>query len=123
MILSKISPEHAAAVISLLPDEFSLEVIQRMLAMEAVQKEILDKIEQTLRREFISNLSQTRRADAHEIMADIFNNFDRQTESLFLGKLEDLDKNSAERIKNLMFTFEDLTNLSSSNIQTLLRRS
>ncbi len=121
VILSKIKSEHAARVLTLLPDDFSLEVIQRMLAMEAVQKEILEKIESTLRREFISNLSSTNRTDAHETMADIFNNFDRQTEALFMGKLEDMDRETAERIKNLMFTFNDLGNLDASSIQTLLR--
>ena len=121
VILSKISSEHAARVLGLLPDEFSMEVIQRMLAMEAVQKEILEKIEQTLRKEFISNLSSTNQTDAHETMADIFNNFDRQTEALFMGRLEEVDRDAAERIKNLMFTFDDLGNLNSSSIQALLR--
>lgn len=121
VILSKIHPDHAARVLALLPDDFSMEVIQRMLAMEAVQKEILEKIESTLRKEFISNLSSTNRSDAHETMANIFNNFDRQTESLFMGKLEDIDRDAAERIKNLMFTFDDLANLNSSSIQALLR--
>ena len=121
VILSKIKPDHTAKVLSLLPHDFSLEVIQRMLAMESVQKEILEKIESTLRREFISNLSMTNRSDAHETMASIFNNFDRQTEALFMGKLEDLDRDAAERIKNLMFTFDDLGNLDGSSIQALLR--
>lgn len=121
VILSKISSEHAARVLGLLPDDFSMEVIQRMLAMEAVQKEILEKIEQTLRKEFISNLSSTNQTDAHETMAGIFNNFDRQTEALFMGKLEEVDRDAAERIKNLMFTFDDLGNLNSSSIQALLR--
>ncbi len=121
VILSKINPDHAAKVLSLLPDDFSLEVIQRMLAMEAVQKEILEKIESTLRKEFISNLSSTNQTFAHETMASIFNNFDRQTEALFMGKLEEIDRDSAEKIKNLMFTFDDLSNLDSGSIQTLLR--
>ena len=121
VILSKISSDHAARVLSLLPDEFSLEVIHRMLAMESVQKEILEKIEQTLRREFISNLTRTNQTDAHETMANIFNNFDRQTEALFMGKLEDADRETAEKIKSLMFTFDDLGDIDSSGIQTVLR--
>ena len=121
VILSKINADHAAKVLSLLQDDFSLEVIQRMLAMEAVQKEILEKIESTLRKEFISNLSSTNQTFAHETMASIFNNFDRQTEALFMGKLEEIDRDSAEKIKNLMFTFDDLSNLDSGSIQTLLR--
>src|SRR4249920_3154654 len=121
VVLSKIKPEHAARVLGSLPEEFALEVVQRMLRMESVQKDILDKVEQTLRVEFMSNLARTAKRDAHEMMADIFNNFDRQTENRFLTSLEERSRDAAERIKALMFTFEDLGKLDPGSIQTLLR--
>ena len=121
VVLSKIKSEHAARVLAALPEEFALEVVQRMLRMESVQKDILDKVEQTLRVEFMSNLARTAKRDAHEMMAEIFNNFDRQTESRFLTSLEERNRDSAERIKALMFTFEDLGKLDPGSIQTLLR--
>ena len=92
-----------------------------MLKMEAVQKEVLERVEQTLRTEFMSSLSQTRRRDAHEVMAEIFNNFDRQTETRFMTSLEEANREAAERIKTLMFTFDDLVRLDSGSAQTLLR--
>jgi len=121
VVLSKIKPEHAARVLASLPEEFALEVVQRMLRMESVQKDILDKVEQTLRVEFMSNLARTAKRDAHEQMAEIFNNFDRQTESRFITALEERSRDAAERIKALMFTFEDLAKLDPGSIQTLLR--
>jgi len=121
VVLSKIKPEHAARVLGSLPEEFALEVVQRMLRMESVQKDILDKVEQTLRVEFMSNLARTAKRDAHEQMAEIFNNFDRQTESRFITALEERSRDAAERIKALMFTFEDLGKLDPGSIQTLLR--
>jgi flagellar motor switch protein FliG len=121
VVLSKIKPEHAARVLGSLPEEFALEVVQRMLRMESVQKDILDKVEQTLRVEFMSNLARTAKRDAHEQMAEIFNNFDRQTESRFITALEERSRDAAEKIKALMFTFEDLGKLDPGSIQTLLR--
>jgi len=121
VVLSKIKPEHAARVLGALPEEFALEVVQRMLRMESVQKDILDKVEKTLRVEFMSNLARTAKRDSHEHMAEIFNNFDRQTESRFITSLEERSRDSAERIKALMFTFEDLGKLDPGSIQTLLR--
>ena len=44
VVLSKIKPDHAARVLALLPENFSMDVIMRMLRMEAVQKEILDNV-------------------------------------------------------------------------------
>src|SRR6476660_7503649 len=121
VVLSKLRPEHPARVLSILADALSLDCVNRMLKMEAVQKEVIERVEQTLRTEFMSNLSQTRRRDAHEVMAEIFNNFDRQTETRFLTSLEEDNRESAERIKALMFTFDDLVKLDAGSAQTLMR--
>ena len=121
VVLSKIRPEHAARVLGILPDALAFDVINRLLHMEAIQKDVLERVEQTLRTEFMSNLSQTSRRDAHELIAEIFNYFDRQTETRFLTSLEETNRESAERIKTLMFTFDDLVKLDSAAAQTLLR--
>ena len=121
VVLSKVKPDHAARVLTSLPEDFALECVQRMLRMEPVQREILDKIEQTLRTEFMSNLARTSKRDSHEMMADIFNSFDRQTEARFIGALEERNREAAERIRALMFVFEDLSKLDPGGIQTLLR--
>src|SRR6201984_227306 len=121
VVLSKLKPEHAARVLAILPEETALDVVMRMLRMEAVQKDVLERVESTLRTEFMSTLSQTRRRDAHEVMAEIFNNFDRQTETRFLTTLEEQNRESAERIKQLMFTFDDLVKLDTGSAQTLMR--
>ena len=121
VVLSKIKPDHAAAVLALLPESFAMEVIMRMLRMEVVQKDVLDGVERTLRTEFMSNLARTSRRDSHELMADIFNSLDRTAESRFMNALEERNRESAERIKQLMFTFEDLVRIDASGIQVLLR--
>jgi flagellar motor switch protein FliG len=121
VVLAKVRPEHAARVLGELPEDFAAECVVRMLGMEPVQREILDKIETTLRTEFMSNLARTSKRDSHEMMAEIFNNFDRQTEARFITALEDKSRESAERIKALMFVFEDLGKLDSGGVQTLLR--
>ncbi len=121
VVLSKIKPDHAARVLAALPEEFAMEVISRMLRMEPVQKEVLDDVEKTLRTEFMSNLARTNKRDSYERMADIFNNLDRSTEARMLSALEKRNQEAAERIRALMFTFEDLVKLDPSGVQTLLR--
>ncbi len=121
VILSKIKAEHAAKVIALFPENFAMEIVMRMLRMDSVQKEVLDSLEKTLRKEFMSNLSKSTRRDAHELIADIFNSLDRNTENRFMDALEERNRESAERVKSLMFTFEDLTRIDSQGIQVLLR--
>jgi len=121
VVLSKVRPEHAARVLSLLPDSFAMEVVMRMLRMESVQKDVLDGVEKTLRAEFMSNLARSTRRDAHEMMAEIFNNLDRQSEGRFLAALEERNREASERIKSLMFTFDDLARLTPQSVQMLLR--
>jgi flagellar motor switch protein FliG len=121
VVLSKIKADHASRVLTQLPETFAMEVVMRMLRMEAVQKEVLGDIEKTLRTEFMSNLAKTNRRDPHEMMAEIFNALDRATETRFITSMEERNKDSAERIKALMFTFEDLSRLDTAGIQTLMR--
>jgi flagellar motor switch protein FliG len=121
VVLSKIRAEHAGRVLTLLPESFAMEVIMRMLRMEAVQKEVLDDVERTLRTEFMTNLARTNRRDSHEMLAEIFNHLDRTTEHRFIAALEERNRDSAERIKALMFTFEDLGKLDPGGVQALMR--
>lgn len=121
VVLSKIKADHSSRVLGALPESFAMEVIMRMLRMEAVQKEVLDDVERTLRTEFMTNLARTQRRDSHEMMADIFNSLDRNTENRFMTLLEERNRDSSERIKALMFTFEDLQKLDPGGVQTLLR--
>ena len=121
VVLSKISTDHAARVLAMLPEGFALEVVHRMLRMEAIQKEVLDDIEKTLRVEFMANLARTQRRDSHELMAEIFNNMDRSVEGRIMGSLEQTAPDAAEKIRSLMFTFEDLGGLDPQSIQTIIR--
>jgi len=121
VIITKIRPDHAARVLAAFPETFSLEVINRMLRMEAVQKEVVDDIERTLRSEFMSNLARTQRRDSHEMVAEIFNGLDRSTENQFMTMLEERNRDAAEKIRKLMFTFDDLATVDPAGVQAILR--
>jgi flagellar motor switch protein FliG len=121
VVLTKVKSEHAARVLSMLPESFAMEVVMRMLRMESVQKEALEGVEKTLKAEFMSNLARAQRRDAHEMMAEIFNNLDRQSESRILAALEERNRDAAERIRSLMFTFDDLVRLDGMGVQVLIR--
>ena len=122
VVLSKLKSDHASRVLAVLPESFSMEVIMRMLRMEAVQKDVLENVEKTLRSEFMTNLGRTPRHDSHELMAEIFNSLDQATEDRFMTSLEENNSESAERIRALMFTFDDLARLDPTAVQVLLRQ-
>lgn len=121
VVLSKIKPEHSARVLALLPEALASDVVMRILRMESIQKDVLAGVEKTLRAEFMSNLTRSARRDSHELIAEIINNLDRSVEARFMASLESRSRESADRVRSLMFTFEDLGRLSMSAIQTLMR--
>ena len=121
LVLSRVRADHAARVLELLPEKIAVEVMMRMLRMEVVQAEVLDGVEKTLRNDFMSNLARSNQRDAHEMMAEIFNNFARENEQKFIAILEKRNRDAAEKIKALTFTFDDLTKLDAAGIQLLIR--
>jgi flagellar motor switch protein FliG len=121
VILHKLRPDHAARVLAELPRDLGTDVVMRMLRMETVQKDVILEVEQTLKGEFMTNLSRAQRRDPHEAMAELFNALDRATEEAMLIALDERAPETAERIRALMFTFEDLGNLMPGAIQTIVR--
>jgi len=121
VILQKVNSDHAARILSALPSDFAEEVMSRLLHLEPVHKDVLVKIEQTLRNELMSNLVRTSRQDNHQTLAEIFNFMERNVEERFMSSLEEHSSESAEKVRSLMFTFEDLQRLDPSGVQTLLR--
>ncbi len=121
VVLSKIRTEHAARVMSRMPKEIAVEAMLRMLRLEAVQEDIMTDVEDRLRTEFVASAAGKVQQDQHEVMAEIFNYFDRTTESAFLEALERENEQSAEMIRSLMFTFDDLSKLDGQAVQQVLR--
>ena len=121
VVLSKIRTDQAARVMSQLPSEVAIEAMMRMLRLELVQDEVMTDVENLLRVEFMTNATGKAARDQHEVMAEIFNYFDRTTETSFLDMLDERNKESAELIRALMFTFDDLAKLDAQAVQLLLR--
>ena len=121
LILSRINSVQAAEVLSNLPVESSFSILMRILRLDNVQDEVVDNLEVSLRNEFTASLNETQHRDLHELLADIFNHFDRSTEVRLMSRFENEDNESAERVKSLMFTFEDLIRVASAGVQQLIR--
>ena len=123
LILSRVRSSQAAKVLSVLGDDFSTEVIKRIISMEPVKREVVSEVEKVLQSEFMSTISSVKKVDSYELVAEIFNNFDRSTEGKFFEILENKDPEATERIRELMFTFEDLIKIDAAGIQLIIRNA
>ncbi|GAB6969133.1 flagellar motor switch protein FliG [Komagataeibacter kakiaceti JCM 25156] len=111
VILSRLQPAHAARIFALLPEDYATDVMMRVLHMETVQREVLDSVEATLRSEFISSLGRSSKRNSYELLAEVFNNFDRKTETRLMASMDKRNHEDMEKVKALMFTFEDIKRL------------
>ncbi|ADZ72277.1 flagellar motor switch protein FliG [Polymorphum gilvum] len=111
LILSKIRPGAAAKVLGQMPAPLRNQLMRRMLSIKAIVQEIMRDVEKTLHEDFMLNLSGTMEADSYARMADILNKMDRDHMEEALSSLTEARPKSAELLKGLLFTFDDIVNL------------
>jgi flagellar motor switch protein FliG len=120
-ILAKVKPDVAAKVMPLLPEHQLKDVVTRMIQMESVPREVLSEIEDTLQADFLVAASRAQSSDPHERMADIFNRIEHDTLNYLMGELEKDMPDSLTRIKQKMFTFDDLVRLTVNDLSRVIR--
>ncbi len=120
VILAKLPPQHAARVLRLLPEPMMTESSLRLVRMDRIQRSVLSDIEDTLKREFITNISRSYERDSSAIMAEMLNRADRDVVEKVMRSIEESEPNTAARIRQIMFTFDDLIRVDPSTMGVLV---
>jgi flagellar motor switch protein FliG len=122
VILAKLKSKQTSEIISLLPQELQAEVVLRIADVEQVSPDILQEIDDVIRREIKSMGGVQRyKVGGGEKVVDMFNHFDRSKEKQILDKLDVLSPPLAEIIRKHLFTFEDIFKLDDRSIQAIMR--
>ncbi len=122
LVLSYLTPQQAAMVLSSLPLEKQTNVIARIAKMGSTAPEYVKEAERVLERKLSMLISGNQtQVGGIDILVDILNSVDRGTERNLLEALELKDEELAEEIRNKMFVFEDITKLSDQAIQRVLK--
>lgn len=111
LILSKVRPACAAKVMGHLPHDLRNGLMRRMLTFKPIVDETMRIIEKTIHEDFMINFSRNMGADTHAKMADIINKMERDHMEEVLQSLTEVRPKSAEILKGLLFTFDDIVNL------------
>lgn len=122
LLLSHMSAERSALIMSNLPQEMQVDVATRIATMESISPEVLGQVEQVLASQMKSMFS----GDSTEIggvksVAEMLNLVDRGAEKNILGNLERDDPELATEIKNLMFVFEDIVLIDDKGMQRVMK--
>lgn len=122
LILSHMPPSASAAILSGLPTDRQLLVVQRIASMGQTSPEIIEEVEKGLERRMSSVMSQSfENAGGVGAVAEMLNVSDRATERTLLENLSQDDPDLVEEIRRLMFVFEDIAKFDDKDIQTVLK--
>jgi flagellar motor switch protein FliG len=119
LVLSKLHPATAARVMGELPQELRDNVARRMLGCKAVVDDALKLIEKALHEDFMVNISLNMGGDSHARMADIINKMDREQMEAVLDGLSRTHPKSADILRSLLFTFDDIVKLNPKSLTAL----
>lgn len=120
-ILSRIRPDVAARTLPLFPADQMADIALRMMRLTPLPRHVLEHIEGIMASDFLPGASRKGGQDLHQRMADIFNKMDTSVFDQLSPTLIERAPDVFEKIKNKMFTFEDLARLDRNSLARLLR--
>lgn len=121
LILANLNPRKAAEIVSGLPEEMQSEIMYRLATMGKTSPELLRDIEEVIREQIGSVIGTNLSASGGvERVADIINNSPRNFERVVMEGFRERDQDLANKVKSLMFVFDDLINISDRDLQRLL---
>jgi len=122
LILSHLDPDQSSQVLAHLPESLRSQALLRMATIEEVPPGIMQEVNDVLISEF-SRMSTVkgRKISGTKMVADILNQMDRSSEQKMMETLGQENAELAERVRSLMFVFDDLAKLDDRALQELLK--
>ena len=122
LILSYLSAQQSAQVISALPPEKQADVAKRIAQMDRTSPDVIKEVERVLERKLASLVNQDYTIiGGVDAIVDILNSVDRGTEKHIVESLEMEEPELADEIRRKMFVFEDILLLDDRTVQRVLR--
>ena len=122
LVLTNLQPNQAAAVLSELTPELQADVAMRIATMGKIAPEVLKEMESALEHQFAAQANGGFSASGGaQAVAEILNLIDSTAEKNFLRTMEANDQALTSEIKNMMFVFDDITQLDNRSVQRMLK--
>ena len=121
LILSQLESAQASGILAVLPERMQSEVAYRIATMENITPNVIKQIEEALESSLRDLLSGNQDAGGPKVVADMLNLTGSSVEKNVLDQMDAQDPEVAESVRNLMFVFEDISNLTDREIQAVMR--
>jgi len=122
IVLSYLEPDHAAEVLSLLPDKAQSDILMRVASLDGIQPTALQELDEILERQFaMDGSAQDSPVGGLKSAASILNFMDSSKEAAIIERIRETDQQLSQQVEDLMFVFDNLLEVDDRSIQTLLR--
>lgn len=122
IVISYLEEDQAAQVLAEMPERIRHDILMRIATLEGIQPRALQELDEIMEKQFSGQQRlKSSNIGGLQAAADILNNMDTQNESQILDNVKEIDEDLADRIQELMFVFEDLTQMDDRSMQALLR--
>ncbi len=123
VLLSQLTPRKASDVLQWLPENVRLEVVKRVATLENVSPQFLRELIETVTEEIktLGISGGIKKQEGVAIAAELMNMLDKETAESILRKIGEEDPTLEERIREKMFTFEDIRKLDNRAMIEILK--
>jgi flagellar motor switch protein FliG len=121
IIVSHLGHQKASQVLAFLPEQLQFEIVARIANLESVPPDLIMEVDEVLQKELTSLGTRGQQIGGVSVVAEILNHCDRRTGDSILQFLDETDTDLAEKVRKLMFVFDDLMHVNDAGIRELLK--
>lgn len=121
-VLSQLARDQAGQVLDLLPEQLRSDIVMRIVQLDKLHPAALADLNEVIQELFENNATiELSGIGGVQVAAEILNGVSKDSEEMILDAIEAADGEIVEKIKEGMFIFENLLNVSDRDTQTMLR--
>lgn len=122
LVLASLDNGRATAVMKHIPESLRPQILWRLATLDAVAPEVLREVGQALSNEINASVAfNARRVDGKSAAVQLLRRCPAAQQTEVVSEIEKEDPELAADLRTKLFTFEDLSNLSDRDLQTLIR--
>lgn len=126
IILGFLPSAKVAEILEFLDEDLRTEIILRLASPTPAKQDIVNRIEKVFIRNVVNKIANKKDKGEKDVggpkvVAEILQNIDKELGDQMLGAIQDNSPDLAAEISSQLFTFEDISGMSSPDMQRLMR--
>jgi len=122
IVLAYLDSDHAAEVLGQMPDRLRPDILMRIASLDGIPPQALHELDDIMEKQFSGNNNvKSSSVGGVKCAANILNFMDSSNESEVMENIQEVDAELGDKIQDLMFVFDNLSEIDDRGIQALLR--